>query len=782
MAQCPDIAELKAQMLNKSGSQYDCFSVSESSKLTAKFKVGKGIVEGIIDSGCKHVLINEDVYKRVVIAPRVEEAEVSLRGANNSSLEVVGTDRLLFKYIKDNWIVPSMPFWEQREAISRATRIQSSKGLGYFKMDSDLYVMDILIVKDLAVDCIIGLDAWRALGINIVATENRLDICGNSVKIYKHKLDMSRGTTLEPGKVTLVKCNTTPGQCLYVEGICKRENLAVIPGIMRSDENGEGSVLIWNRGINPMSISPEEVVLLAETDFAEEQEDVATADFDLNKVKFGEASPKRISKIKKILRKWKNIFREKTRPGERYNGSEGKIMLKEGWTPQVDRLFAKRPEVHEKLQKETENLLERDLIEKSDSPWRANAMLLKKKDGTTRFAIDYRKLNSQCTIIAFPMPLISEIIGQLRGMKVMSKVDFCDGFWAIPLADESRPYTAFATREGQYQWKVCPQGWAGSPAIFQRAVYEVLGDMMWKNVMPYIDDVIIYSKSFKEHLKHLDELFRRIHGAGFFLKLRKCEFMMQEMEYLGHTLSMNGVAPSKEKVQAIMNMPAPKNAKDVKRFMGLGSYYRKFIKNFSKRTVSMRKLTRNNTKFEWTDECAKEFDDIKLCLTSDVVMAYPDWELPFTLYTDASKAGLGAILTQKFPEGERVIEFASRGVTETESNYGISELECLAVMWATEKFQVYLSGRRFELITDHRALTSLTKIKQNNPRLFRWSLKLADLNYSVTYRPGKKMEHVDALSRAIALVLAAFEDKLRSKINSEGIMEIDLESGDSRII
>jgi hypothetical protein len=599
-------------------------------------------------------------------------------------------------------------------------------------------------------------------------------VAGTTRSILKDRITATEGSNIKAGMIGWIRCEIKGEKPVVIDGISTEKGVTVIPTWIDPKVSGRIiEVPVWNTSRRDRVIDSKEMVFLCNEDIEEIPED---EDFSEVQAKIG-GNNKRRAKVWKLLRKYRGIFREKTRAGERWVGDPVGLRMKRDWTPQQDRLIPRRPEEYVRIQKEVDGLLDRDLVKKKDGPWRANTLLLKKKDGTTRFAIDYRKLNTQSEVIVFPMPLMQEIISNLNGIKFMSKVDFTDGFWAIRIDKKSREYTGFATREGQYQWKVCPQGYAGSPAIFQKAVFEAIGDAAWKYCMPYIDDVIIYSKSFKEHLRHLEAFFQKMKAAGFFLKLRKCEFLMEEMEYLGHQVSLKGVAPSSAKVEAVKQLPEPKNGKGVKRFLGLGSYYRKFIPGFASRTGHLRKLTRNNVKFVWDEECRREMQDIKEALASKPVIAYPDWELPFVVTMDASKKGLGAVLSQRFPEGERVVEYASRGLQGAEVNYGISELECLAVIWAVEKFKMYLSKHKFELITDHRALKSLKTIKSNNPRLFRWSLKLAEMDYEVVYRPGKDNLNADPLSRDLA-GLVYFIKEQSDEVRKNGQAVIDFETGE----
>ena len=330
------------------------------------------------------------------------------------------------------------------------------------------------------------------------------------------------------------------------------------------------------------------------------------------------------------------------------------------------------------------------------------------------------------------MPLIQEIFANLSGMKYFSKVDFCDGYWGIPLDEESKPITGFATRTKQYVWNVLPQGYINAGNIFQNNVNDALGDLLWNGAMPYVDDVIIYSKTLEEHIQKLETFFERMEKAGFFLKLRKCQFLMQEMEFLGHTLSDKGLRPSDEKIKAISQISAPVTKKGVQSFLGLAGFYRRYIPDFSKRTHELRQLTKKASEFVWTDRHCSEFEDIKSELCRAPILTYPDWDKTFVIQTDASIVGLGAVLMQKHDQGYKVIEYASRSTTPCETRYSISELACAAIIWAVDKFKFYIQHSHFELVTDHRALVSLKNISENNAKLHRWSIKLSGLDYSIS--------------------------------------------------
>ena len=304
---------------------------------------------------------------------------------------------------------------------------------------------------------------------------------------------------------------------------------------------------------------------------------------------------------------------------------------------------------------------------------------------------------------------------------------------------------------------------------------KVLGDLKWKCVMAYIDDFIIYSKTFEEHLNHLEAVFKKLQEFGIFAKITKCRFGLPDLEFLGHVVSKDGVKADPKKISAVRELPTPTDVEAVRRFLGMAGFYRKYVKDFSARTEELRNLTKKSVEFKWTKECESEFNDIKNALVSSPVMAYPDFDKEFKLETDASVKGLGAILSQSYPNGDRVIAYASRSLNEHEKRYGITKMEALAVVWATDLFKVYLQDHPFVLVTDHKALLKFHELKDTNPTLERWSIKLSQYNYRVTYRPGPKHENADCLSRSIGIITVdqIIEEQRKDDLLGKWFMKFD---------
>ena len=389
------------------------------------------------------------------------------------------------------------------------------------------------------------------------------------------------------------------------------------------------------------------------------------------------------------------------------------------------------------------------IIEPSTSEWSSPIVLVKKKDGTMRMCIDYRRLNAVTQVEAYPMPRIDDIIDRLGKARYITTLDLTKGYWQMPVAVRDRPKTAFVTPRGLFQFRVMPFGLNGAPASFQR-----LTDSLVKGcedfAAAYLDDLVIFSSSWRGHVEHLRTILRRIKDANLTVKLAKCQFGMKQCVYLGHVVGNGTVRPEMSKMQAVESFPRPETKREVRGFLGLTGYYRRFIPDYATVALPLTDLTRKTSPnvVQWTEECAKAFDALKKHLCSSPVLRSPDFTQPFILQTDASDRGAGAVLSQCGPDGEEhPVAYYSRKFLPREERYSTVEKECLAIKLAVTAFRVYLLGRKFNIQTDHRSLEWLDKLKESNPRLCRWSLSLQPYVYTVDHRPGKANANADSLSR-----------------------------------
>lgn len=392
---------------------------------------------------------------------------------------------------------------------------------------------------------------------------------------------------------------------------------------------------------------------------------------------------------------------------------------------------------------------EHGIVRKSMSPYAAPVVLVRKKDGSVRFCCDWRELNRVTKKDSMPLPRVDDTLDRLAGSAWFTTADFTAGYFQVELDEGSKEKTAFITPDGLWEFNVLGMGLCNAPATFMRLMHHVLGDLMWTVCMAYLDDVVIFSKTYDEHLKDVEAVFSAIRRAGLKLKAKKCAFAMQKIEFLGHIVSQEGIAPDPAKLEAVANFPPPADVKQIQQFLGLAGYYRRFIKNFSAIAKPLTQLLRKGVFFDMTAECLSAFEALRDALVAPPVLAHPDFARPFIVTTDASGFAVGAVLKQKDDEGKaRPIAYFSQCLNKAEQNYSATERECLAVILAVKKFRPYLFGARFTIVTDHCSLCWLMTVRNPNGRLVRWSLQLQDLDFEIVYENGRKHLEADALSRA----------------------------------
>ena len=411
------------------------------------------------------------------------------------------------------------------------------------------------------------------------------------------------------------------------------------------------------------------------------------------------------------------------------------------------------------FEKEEDEIIDRQLkagiITESTSPWASPLVFVRKRDGTTRACVDYRRVNElmkPCT--AWELPKIGDCLDCLHGAKLFSTLDLQAGYWQIEVKPEDRPKTAFiSSKRGLFEYVTMPFGLCNAPSTFQRCMELVMKGLQWKTLLIYLDDLIVFSSTFEEHITRLDEVLTRLGEAGLKLKPSKCELFQESVIFLGYLVTPDGVKPDPQKVEAVHDWPTPKNVTGVRAFLGLCSYYRRFIKGFAHIAGPLNSLLEAGQAFEWSEECQAAFDALKAKLTGEEVMAYPADDGLFILDTDASNTGIGATLSQvqwceqSQQNEERPIAYASQSMTKTQRRYCTTRRELLAIVRFVWKFRYYLLGRQFLIRTDHSALRWVMSFKEPSEQMARWLEILSQFHFKLEHRAGKKHTNADALSR-----------------------------------
>ena len=421
------------------------------------------------------------------------------------------------------------------------------------------------------------------------------------------------------------------------------------------------------------------------------------------------------------------------------------------------------PALIQEVREHLREMIEIGAIRESSSPYSSNVVIVRKKDGTIRFCIDYRKLNSRTVRDAYAIPRIDDTLHLLAGAKYFSKLDLKSGYWQVELNEDDKAKTAFqAGPLGFFECNRMPFGLCNAPATFQRLMERCMGDINLRDCLIYLDDIIIFSSSFEEHLSQLDSVFTRLQEHNLKLKPSKCEFFRNQVVYLGHVVSEEGIQTDPSKIDAVKSWPVPKNTQDVRKFLGFTGYYRRFIRDYaaiarplndllvghSTNPKNKRKSKTKQTPFSWGELQQTSFDTIISKLTNPPVLAYADYSKPFKLHTDASGSGLGAVLYQSENGKDRVVAYASRSLKPSERSYPAHKLEFLALKWAVcEKYHDYLYGSKFEVLTDNNPLTYVFTTAKLDATGQRWVAALSDYNFTIKYRSGRKNADADGLSR-----------------------------------
>ena len=408
------------------------------------------------------------------------------------------------------------------------------------------------------------------------------------------------------------------------------------------------------------------------------------------------------------------------------------------------------PMKKELLDKEVQYMLKNDIIEESQSNWSSPCILVPKHDGGFRFCTDFRKVNDKTKSDSFPIPRIADCIDQIGNAKFVSTFDMLKGYWQVPLTQRAREISAFVTPSGLYQYKVMPFGMKYGPATFQRMVNKLVQDI--DGCEGYIDDVIIFSDNWSDHIRQIERFFQIMREAKLTINLMKSEFGKATVKYLGHIVGQGRVRPLDAKIQTIAKFPIPTSRKELARFLGMAGYYRSFCLNFSDIAAPLTNLLSKKVKFVWTDDCQRAFDKVKLLLQKSPVLKSPDYEKPFKLIIDSSDVGTGSVLVQEASDGlDHPVSYFSKKFLKYQKNYSVVEKETLGLVLALEHFDVYLGSTPFKIkvYTDHNPLTFLKTMKNKNQRLVRWSLALQEYNLEIQHIPGSENVVADALSRCI---------------------------------
>lgn len=444
-----------------------------------------------------------------------------------------------------------------------------------------------------------------------------------------------------------------------------------------------------------------------------------------------------------VIREFPDVFPEDLPGLPPHRVVDFHIDLIPGATPISRAPYRMAPAEMVELKKQLDELLQKGYIRPSVSPWGVPVLFVKKKDGSMRLCIDYREINKITVRKRYPLPRIDDLFDQLRGASVFSKIDLRSGYHQMRIVEEDIPKIAFRTRYRHYEFSVMPFGLTNAPAAFMDLMQRYFKPFLDRFVVIFIDDILIYSRNREEHEGHLRTVLATLQKEKLYAKLSKCDFWLEEVKFLGHVVSKVGISVDPDKIKAVEEWPAPKNVSEVRSFLGLAGYYRRFVKNFSKIALPITSLIRKNSRFQWNEKCEAAFLELKRRLTSAPILTLPSGTEGFEIYSDTSQEGLGCVLMQH----GKVIAYASRQLRPHEKNYPVHDLELAAVVFALKLWRHYLYGVSCKVFTDHKSLKYIFTQKDMNMRQRKWLELLKDYNIDIQYHPGKANKVADALSR-----------------------------------
>lgn len=630
------------------------------------------------------------------------------------------------------------------------------------EIDSVKASVEVLIVPDhlLQVPLLVGQTFTEQEHVVVYKTNNQLQISTYptaSVKLYVKNSVAIKGFTL----LEVYSKPDYTGDLFIEPSLCQdpQNPYEILQSIIRVT-NSHGNIVI--KGLGPEFLLTKDLLLLRALPLNElkfESLNVKKIEHcpdnnNLFKIEAGaiqvddSIGHDNVSKLTELLNNFRDCFAFSSKELGCITGTEMNIKLNDT-TPVVYRPYRLSHSERQVVRDTIQDLENSDIIRESSSDYASPIVLVRKKSGDYRLCIDYRALNKKTIKEHYPLPRIEDQLDSLSGYKYYTSLDLASGYYQIPLAETSKRYTAFVTPDGHYEFNRMPFGLVNAPSTFQRTINSILGNARFKEAFAYMDDVIVPSKTIDEGLQKLNDIFNLFRSSGITLNLSKCNFLKQSIDYLGFEVTESGIKPGKKKIEAVDKFPRPTDQHKVRQFLGLASFFRKFIKGFSIIAKPLTQLLKKDSKWKWGDIEEFAFVTLKEELVKRPILSFYNPEYETQLHTDASKIGIAGIVMQR-PNKESpfsAVAFYSRQTSPEESKLTSYDLETLAVVASLQRFRVYLLGIPFTIVTDCNSLRATFEKRDTIPRVARWWNVIQEFDFNIIYKPGTAMTHVDALSR-----------------------------------
>ena len=707
--------------------------------------IGDHSVEFLVDSGSSVTAMSDTFYRNLVQADAplgvLKVTARTLRSANGTGIEVMGCSRCSVSFLGLRTEFP-------------------------------------IIICNLATgtDAIIGTDVLGSVLPHTLDVKNGLLFAQGGVSLQLHRKDSALSgrvftvghSSIPPYSEAVLHCSvrTTGGRALPSSGLLEgltlfAEDTGLIVGRTLVDPSKwKVPVLVSNFGQETVVVNPftevgmiTQVTAIQSVADDEIQSQGATGELpyhlqDLIAQTSGDLDASQRHRLAKVLLEYADIFPV---PGDPLTGHTDAVEhdINTGDRPPIR--CAPRRMSPQKMKKEEEcvtEMLTGGQIEASDSPWSSPVVLVTKKDGGTRFCVDYRQLNDATIKDAYPLPRIDDTLDMLAGKQWFSTLDLASGYWQVSLSQEARVKTAFATHSGLFQFRVMPFGLCNAPATFERLMDRVLQGLRWSRCLVYLDDIISFGGTFDGALTNLTLIFQRLRSYGLQLKSSKCHLFRASVPFLGHIVGRHGLECDPTKIEDVKSWPVPDCLKSVRQFLGFVGYYRRFIPRFADVATPLVYLTGKDVPFVWDSSCSTAFRELRAALMDAPILAFPTETGLYVLDTDASNFGLGGVLSQIQNDQERVVAYCSRALRPSQRRYCTTKREMLAAVAMCIQFRSYLRGARFTLRTDHKSLVWLHRFKDTEGMMSRWLHSLQQFQFSIVHRPGKDHGNADGLSRA----------------------------------